>query len=136
VARRLLAGVVAVAAACIAAPAPAATVGPDAARLAAAQKLLDSMHYDKLIDRTLDAVVVETRRSIEANLNQELGGDLPSDLAAKILGIAESHMRRAIVDHRVDLKRGTALIYARHFTAEELGRLGAAIRSGDGQDAG
>lgn len=99
--------------------------GPDAPRLAAAEKLLDSMQYDKLIDRTLDAVVAETRRSIEANLNQELGGNLPSDLTTKILGIAEAHMRRAVMDHRADLKRGTALIYARHFTTDELGRLAA-----------
>ena len=124
-ARKLLTSIVAVAALCVGAPAAAKPASPDAPRIAAAQKLLDSMQYDKLIARTLDAVVAETRRSIEANLTQELGGNLPSDLTTKILGIAEAHMRRAITDHRAELKRGTALIYARHFTTDELARLAA-----------
>jgi uncharacterized protein len=113
------------AALCLAAPALAAPTPPDAARIAAAQKLLDAMHYDTLIDRTLDAVVAETQRTIAAKLDKGTEQPLPAELVTKIQAIAASHMRNAIGDHRSELRRGTALIYARHFTAEELSRLAA-----------
>jgi|SRR4051812_40570038 hypothetical protein len=121
--RRLFKGVAALAALCVSAPAMAEPANPDASRVAAAQKLLDAMHYDSLIDRTLEAVVAETQHSIAVNLNRELNEALPADLMTKIQAIAERHLRSAIGDHRAELKRGTALIYARHFSAEELSRL-------------
>jgi hypothetical protein len=112
-----------VAAFCAAVPANAEGTAADAPRLAAASKLLEAMHYDTLIDRTLDAIVAESQRAIAANLNQSADEPLPASLVTKIQGIVEIHIRQAIGDHRAELKRGTALIYARLFTTEELGRL-------------
>jgi len=120
---RTFTGAAAFAAIVLAVPAQAQPAAPDAARVAAAQKLLDAMHYDNLLDRTLDAVVVETQRSIAENLNKGFEEPIPADLLAKIQGIAEIHLRRAIGGHRAELKRGTALIYAKHFTTDELARL-------------
>jgi hypothetical protein len=108
---------------CVSGPALADPASSDPVRIAAAQRLLDAMHYDSLIDRTLDAVVAETQRTIAARLNQGLDQPVPADLMMKIQTIAESHLRHAIGDHRSELRRGTALIYARHFTTDELDRL-------------
>jgi hypothetical protein len=114
---------------CVAPPAAAAApTTPDAAGVAAADRLLEAMHYDSLLDRTLDAIVAEAQRSIGEQLNKGLDKPLPPDLVAKLQGIAASHMRNAVTEHRADLKRGTALIYARHFTTDELAKL-AAIQS-------
>ncbi len=124
-ASRSIIALIGFAAICSGAPAVAAPANPDAARVAAAQKLLDAMHYDSLIDRTLDAVVAETQRTIAANLDKGLDQPLPADLMTRIQAIAATHMRHAIGDHRSELRRGTALIYARHFTMEELSRLTA-----------
>ena len=98
-----------VAAFCAAVPANAEGTAADAPRLAAASKLLEAMHYDTLIDRTLDAIVAESQRAIAANLNQSADEPLPASLVTKIQGIVEIHIRQAIGD--------------RHFTTEELGRL-------------
>lgn len=120
---RYLLALASVAAFCTTVPASAEGTTADASRLTAASKLLEAMHYDTLIDRTLDAIVAESQRAVAANLNQGVDEPLPASLIAKIQGIVENHIRQAIGDHRADLKRGTALIYARHFTTEELGRL-------------
>ena len=77
-------GLVGLAAICLAAPASAAPAGSDAARVAAAQKLLDAMHYDNLIDRTLDAVVAEAQHTIAANLDKGLDKPLPAELVTRI----------------------------------------------------
>ena len=120
---KYLSALACIAAACTAVPASAEGTAADAPRLAAASKLLEAMHYDTLIDRTLDAIVSESQRAIATKLNESADEPLPASLVTQIQGIVESHIRQAIGDHRADLKRGTALIYARHFTAEELGRL-------------
>jgi len=109
--RHLLA-LASVAAFCTAVPASAEGTTADASRLTAASKLLEAMHYDTLIDRTLDAIVAESQRAVAANLNQGVDEPLPASLITKIQGIVENHIRQAIGDHRADLKRGTALIYA------------------------
>jgi len=124
-ARKRIVAAVALAALCVSAPALAAPSTPDAARLAGAEKLLDAMHYDAQIEKILDAVTAEVQRSIRENLNKTLLEPLPSAVTAKIAGIAETHMRSAFNAHRSEMKKGTELIYARHFTAAELERLAA-----------
>jgi hypothetical protein len=103
-------------------PTSAAPDGPDPARLAAAEKLMDAMHYDSQIDRTLEAVIVEVENQVGASLSANLSDPAP-ELVAKIKDITGSQMRDTFRVHHDELKRGTALIYAKHFTAAELERL-------------
>jgi hypothetical protein len=95
------------------------------ARMAAAERLLQAMKYDSQIDRTVNAIIVEVERSIDSELNKKLDEPLPQDVLTKIKSIADAHMRRSFTEHRTELRRGTALIYARHFTVAELERLAA-----------
>jgi len=104
------------------AQAPARTA-VDPSRLAAAEALLDAMHYDRQVERTIDAIIVEVDRSIDKDLNADLSEKLPPDLIARIKDIAATHMHGLFKDHGAELRRGTALIYANHFTAPELHHL-------------
>ena len=107
-----------------AASAPTGTMpAADRDRLAAAEKLLDAMNYDRQIDRTIDAVVVEVDRSIDTKLNASLTEPLPPNILLKIKSIVETHMRATLTDHRAEMRQGTALIYAKHFSVAELKRL-------------
>src|SRR4051794_21065517 len=105
-------------------PAAAVPANPpaiaDPTRIAAAERLLTAMHYDTQMDRIIEAVIGEVEHSIDRDLNTTLNQPLPPDVVAKIKTIADRHMRATFSDHRPELKRGTLLIYARHFTAPEL----------------
>ena len=97
---------------------------PEPARIAAAEKLLAAMHYDSLIDRSIDLMIVEQRKAMPAQLRLWFKEQpLPDDLVAKMQAISEAHMRKTFSDNRAELKHGTVLIYAAHFTAAELNRL-------------
>ncbi len=129
--RRLIVGLIAAAipfvpaAAAPSVPAPATVPAnrADSASIAAANRLLDAMHYDRLLDRTIDAVVVEMNRTIDTKLNAELSEPLPPEILGRIKAITETHMRATFRDHRMELRRGTATIYANHFSIGELQRL-------------
>lgn len=92
-------------------------------RMAAAERLLQAMHYDRQLDRTVEAIIKEVEQSIDAKLSKGVAEPLPAEVLTKIKGIADAHMRRVFVEHRAELRRGTALIYAKHFTVSELDRL-------------
>jgi len=96
---------------------------PDPARVAAAGAYLDAMHYDRQIGRTVDAIVAQISRSLDAELSADPSVKLPPELIAKVKNIAATHIRSAFAEHGAELKRGTALIYASHFTVPELQHL-------------
>lgn len=92
----------------------------DPAAVAAANRLLDAMNYDQLIDRTMNAVIAESERTIPQKLEAASGTALPEDLKAKLTGVISDFMRRLATANRAEMRQGTALIYARHFTATEI----------------
>ncbi|MGE5563162.1 MAG: DUF2059 domain-containing protein [Bacillota bacterium] len=102
---------------------PAVRGAPDPARVSAAEAYLDAMHYDRQMNRAVDAIVAEMDRSFDAQFGGDAPAHLPQDLLTKIKAIADTHMRSAFAEHRAELKRGTALIYASHFTVAELQHL-------------
>jgi hypothetical protein len=101
----------------------AARAAPDPARVAAAEAYLDAMHYDRQVNRVVDALVVQMDRSFDAQLAGDPSTQLPKDLVTKIKAIAATDMRSAFAEHGPELKRGAALIYASHFTVPELQHL-------------
>ena len=113
------------AALCAAAPATAAQPPSDSARLVAAEHLLKAMNYDLQMDRTIEAIIGEAEHSIGEGLNRQMDQPLPPEVVTKIKAIAETHLRTSFAKHRPNLRRGTALIYAKHFTVAELDRLAA-----------
>ena len=103
----------------LAAPAPPTT---DPARFAAAQRLLDAMHYDSLIDRTINAYVADAQKRFPAEIEDRVG-PLPAELKDKLFAVIAASIRHAMNDNRAELRRGTALIYASRFTAAEIDHL-------------
>jgi hypothetical protein len=118
-----LAKLVAVVALCAATPAIAAPSGPDPARMAAADRLLDAMHYDSLIERTTSAYIAEAEKTFPAQLEQKIGQPIPAELKDKLFAVIVSTIRKSIDENRAELRRGTAMIYASRFTTAEIERL-------------
>ena len=106
-----------------AAPATAAPAKPDKASVAAAEKLLDAIHYDQLLNRTIDALVAEQQKTFPQRLEEEVGQPIPDDLKAQIFDVIAKSMRGAITSSRPELRRGLALIYASRFTEAEMEHL-------------
>ena len=107
----------------LAAPAMAAPSAPDPARMAAADKLLDAMHYDSLIERTTSAYIADAEKTFPAQLEQKIGQPLPAELKDKLFAVIASTIRKSIDENRTELRRGTAMIYASRFTAAEIEHL-------------
>lgn len=109
-------------------PSPAVPVATavDPAALAAAERLMDAMNYDKLMDQMLDAMVAQFRQSMPAQidkLTEKLEKKLPADLKEKLVEIAISSMEQSMRDNKATFRRETAQIYARHFAVTEIERL-------------
>ena len=102
-------------------PVQAAT--PDPQRVAAATRLLDAMHYEDLLDRTVSAMIADQQKSFPERLEAEVGEPLPDDLKAQVFDVIASSIRKAMRDSHDELRRGAALIYASHFTTAELDHL-------------
>ncbi|HEY4071347.1 MAG TPA: DUF2059 domain-containing protein [Sphingomicrobium sp.] len=96
---------------------------PDAARITAAEAYLNAIHYDQQVSRVVDAIIAQIDHSLDTQLSADPSDKLPDDLVKRIKGIAASHMHRTFAEHGAELKRGTALIYASHFTVPELQHL-------------
>lgn len=101
-------------------PAPAA---PDPAAIEAANRMLDVLDYEKLTQRTLDALVTEAQRTLPQRLEASSGRTLPADLKKRLGELLGQSVTQTFQRNKAELKRGTALIYARHFTAAELAHL-------------
>lgn len=111
-------------AASVAGAAPQAPYAPIAAdKLAAAERFLDAVNYDVLVEKTLEKVMVESQRALEAKLKSEFGNAMPAHMVSEVSAIARRHVDSAIRDNRSVLRKGTATIYAKHFTVPELDRL-------------
>ena len=108
---------------CFAAPALAAPAAPDVARTEAAEKLLDAMNYDRLVDRTIDAMIADAEKNFPAQMEARVGQPLPVDLKDKLFAVIAKSIRRAMADNRANIRRGTAMIYTSRFTAAEIEHL-------------
>lgn len=106
-----------------AAPPSAAASANEPQRLSAARKLMEVMNYDANIDRTVDTLIKQIQNDLPAQMETAFGQALPADVITRLQGVVEVHFRKAIADHRDDLRRATLLIYAKHFTTAELARL-------------
>jgi hypothetical protein len=104
-----------------AAETPAART-PDPAAVAAAERLLDAMQYASLVNRTVDAMVADQTKATFARIEQRIGKPLDPALKTRMGDAMEASIRHMFAESLPALRKGTALIYARYFTAEELDR--------------
>lgn len=96
---------------------------PDAASLAAADRLLDAMHFDRLIDGTIEALIADAQKTFPQQLEERLGQPLPKELKDQLFAVIAASMRNAMSANRAEMRRGTALIYASRFSRAELEHL-------------
>ena len=96
--------------------------------MAAAERLVDAINYDSLMDRTVAAMIADQQKSFPQRLEAQVGKPLPDDLKAGIFELIATSIRTAMSESRADMRRGTALIYASRFTATELDHLAAMQR--------
>ncbi len=106
----------------LAAGAPA-LAAPDAHQVAAAERLLAAQDYDSTLDRTINALTDEMKRSFADRVNRDLAAPASPELITKVQDVIERHLRVYFAQSRGQMKRATALIYASHFTVAELDRL-------------
>ena len=105
-----------------AAPASAA---PDAHQIAAAERLLKAQDYDSNLDRTINVLIGEMKRTFPQQINNSLAQPASPEFIAKMEEVVERHLRVHFAKNRAQMRRAMALIYADHFTASELDRLAA-----------
>jgi hypothetical protein len=105
-----------------AAPTIAAEKAPDAAAIAAAERLLTAMDYDRLMERTADAMVGQIGPALKKSLEQEIGGPVDDELIKRLTTLQSEFLHATLVNEP-NLRRAMAIIYARHFEAAELDRL-------------
>lgn len=107
------------------APAPVAAAA-DPAAVAAAERLMDAMNYDKLMDRAIDAMVEQMKQSLPEQLDkiaEQSQTELPADFKEKLIALTMDSLGRVTKGNRVALRHETALIYARHFSVAEIDRM-------------
>lgn len=97
--------------------------GIEPARIAAAERVLDAMNYDAVTEKTVDALATEGHRQIMGQLQGNPNLSLSRSKIDRLSSTIAEFMRSTISKHKTSLRRGTALIYARHFSVEELDRL-------------
>jgi hypothetical protein len=121
--RRLAAFCLFVSIGCAQAVAAAPTGAPDPTRIAAAEKLLDKMHFDQLTDRTVEAMIADAQKAFPAQLEARMGQALPAVLKDKLFAVIAASLRRGMTLNRANMRRGTVMIYASRFTAPELAHM-------------
>lgn len=102
-----------------------AEAAPDAQRIAAADRLLKAQDYDSSLDRTINVLIDEMKRSFPQRINSSLAQPASPGFIARMEEVVERHLRVHFAKNRARMKRAMALIYADHFTVAELDRLAA-----------
>jgi hypothetical protein len=93
------------------------------AQLAAAERVLDAMNYDALTNKTVEALAAEAHGQIMAQFEGNPDVPVSRSKIDRLSSTVVQFMRSAFATHKARIRRGTALIYARHFSVEELDRL-------------
>ena len=107
----------------LAAPAPGPSQSRiDPAALAAAQRLLGAMDYDRMMQRTVDAMVGNMAPVLKKSLETRTGKPVDDELVRRLTVIQGEFMRSTLINS-ADMRRAVATIYASKFTAAELDHL-------------
>jgi len=95
---------------------------PDARTLAAAERLLTGMDYDRQMERMSEMMAQQAGPALKKAIEAESGLPVDDELIRRLAEVQQSFLRKAFVNDK-NLRRATALIYARHFSAADLDRL-------------
>ena len=95
---------------------------PDAPTIAAAERLLTGMDYDRQMERMSEMMAEQSGPAMKKSIEAETGMQVDDELIRKLAEVQRSSLREVFVNDK-NLRRATALIYARHFSAADLDRL-------------
>lgn len=119
-------------ASCLSVPALAAPVQApapvhgrlDPVALKAADQMLTAMGYNRMMQRTADALVAQMGPMFQKAIEEKTGEAVDDALIKRLTSIEADFMQRTIVDS-ADVRRAIATLYASEFTAAELNHLAA-----------
>jgi hypothetical protein len=118
----LLAGGLSVAALAAPAEAPPRQEKVSPTALAAADRLLTAMDYDATMKHACDAMIEKMAPVMKASMERDTGQPIDDALIAKLTAIQTDFLHQLLVNSP-SMRRASALIYANHFTADELDHL-------------
>jgi len=95
----------------------------DPKALASAEHLLEAMHYDQVVDQTMNAMIADAQKTLPARLEEGSKTPMPAALKAKVSEAIVTWVRTSFAANKADMRRACALLYARYFTASELDHL-------------
>lgn len=107
-----------------AAPAPTAHVRIDPQALAAADRLLTAMGYERMMQRTVDEMVVNMAPVLKKSLETRTARKVDDELVRRLMAIQADFLRTTLINS-ADMRRAVATIYASRFTTAELDHLSA-----------
>ena len=108
----------------VAAPNPQASqqVKIDPATLEAADRMLTAMGYERMMQRSCDAMVAQMGPMFKRAIEEKTGEPVDDALINKLTAI-ESEFLRVQIGNSPDIRRAIATLYASKFSAAELNHL-------------
>ena len=95
----------------------------DPAALAASERLIDAMDFDRTLRSMIDGLIVGQRGEFAKQLSTNENKKLPPELIERIYQVMERHLRSVFREEGPKMRRAMVLMYAENFTASELDRL-------------
>lgn len=94
----------------------------DPAALAAADRLLTAMDYDRMMMRTTDALVAQMGPSLKKSIEDKIGEPVDDELIGRLVNVQAKFLRTRL-GQDPNMRRAIAVLYARHLNATDLDRL-------------
>jgi hypothetical protein len=96
---------------------------PSQDRVAAAERVLEAMNYDAVQEQTIASFIADAERSLPARLEAAADSPIPAELKVRLSGTIAKAVRRSFEANKAESRKAVVLIYAHHFTTEELDHL-------------
>jgi hypothetical protein len=99
----------------------------DPAALEAADRMLTAMDYDRMMERTCDAMVAQMGPMFKKSLEAKTGESVDDALVKRLIEIESEFLRGALLDSP-NVRKAIATLYANAFSAAELNHLAELYR--------
>lgn len=108
----------------IAAEPVASAPNPDA--VAAADRVLDAIGYETMMSQMADKMSKQFEDETKRVFEEKIGASADPEMLRRVAAVQTEFLRSFISDPK--LRKATALLYARHFTASELDQMAVLMR--------
>lgn len=108
-------------------PAPVTTVRVDPAALAAADRMLTAMGYDRMMQRTCDAMAAQMGPMLKKGIESKTGETVDDALITRLTKIETDFLRETLVN-APQIRKAYATLYASKFSVAELDHMAELYR--------